>query len=250
MDKNKRGILKWKREGVWETVLFNLSGPRMMFSYHESQDKIVDHSLEKLTGVFSDPPHEDPDCLWCQFLFFFEESKFTLAAETRREKQGWILSLLTAHAALPKARRRAVAVPAPYAAPSSNAVWGLDNAGQAWYCERTSLDDTGGMVLVWYPLRPYLLHVSWGCSFGMFVTLSAGYGLAWGIGSNHQVYAYCECSNEERLQTLDENSATLLVVFVCIVLDVKKFYFLYIIRPISLEFGNKCHHISQMKIRT
>jgi hypothetical protein len=54
----------------------------------------------------------------------FGEERYLLAAETPREKNGWILSLLSAHSGLSAEKRGHVAVTRPHVAPSAQAVWG------------------------------------------------------------------------------------------------------------------------------
>eukprot|EP00729_Bicosta_minor_P005227 gene5227-9379_t len=205
-----------RNAGGWESVHFVLSSSRKSFAYKTSvssaardsvgvgldassssstsggNSKGSEISLESMTAVYAEPSEDDldPECLWCQFVVEFGETRFLLAAETRREKNGWILSLLTAHAGLPVDKRGHVAVSQPRNAPSAQAVWGLDEDGLPWYCERSSLDDTDGEILIWYSLQPYSMDRSWGGGLGRFVDIAAGSGVVWGVGEDNQVYVY------------------------------------------------------------
>ena len=95
--------------------------------------------------------HDDGEASQLCFKVEFETRTLLLAAESERDKEGWIMSLLTTHAAAvgPK-RRDKVAVSLGFRAPEPTAIWALDDDGAPWYCRRPSLDDKGGQFLIWY----------------------------------------------------------------------------------------------------
>lgn len=203
----KRGALRWFRSSSWEVVTFVLDGTLLTYGTSGGGDRqsrevlditnliaICGNETGKGTEAATSPKGDAtavPDIQLMQFSVEFDSRTLVLAAETQREKEGWILSLLTAHARVDDSQkmRMNVSVSRSFEPPPSSAIWAIDANGAPWYCEKPSLGDAGGSrLLIWYAVKPYLRHDSWGCALGRFIQISSAGGLTWALGEDHCLY--------------------------------------------------------------
>eukprot|EP00040_Diaphanoeca_grandis_P031073 m.185121 g.185121 ORF g.185121 m.185121 type:complete len:1275 (+) comp32221_c0_seq1:383-4207(+) len=214
IDKHKRGLLRWYRSGIgiWNATTFILNGETLTYVVDEIEDHELQHGaevlkIETLGAIHGNCPDESlNEPIELVFKLEFKTRTFVLKAESQREKEGWMLSLLTAHASIPpELKYRAnLAVSRPYIPPPIDAIWALDLNGNPWYCERPSFDDDGVKALIWYALKPYVQHGSWGCALGRFVNITSAKGLTWALGADNAAYV----SNHHQISSYGEERLT------------------------------------------
>ena len=217
VNKQKRGVLRWYRDGSWNVTKFELNGTTLTYSDEDGDDEVPDAirrpeilQIEALKAIHGNCVDESTDgSVGPVFRAEFETRTFVLAAESQREKEGWMLSLLTAHAEIGMCQKHhaKVAVSRAFVPPSPDAIWALDADGLPWYCEKPSFDDKGSKLLIWYALKPYLRHESWGCALGRFISVTSADGLTWALGADHSAYVsnhhMLAGSKEERLKVVN-----------------------------------------------
>lgn len=202
IDADKRGVLLWRRVDSWDLFVFELDASKKTLSWRADSGD-AEEELSYSVGVetllaISNVEVEDLRCTWTQFLVEFQQRTLLVAAESKRDKEGWLLSLLTAHAKIaPESKQlEKVEVSKGETAPSATSIWAVDYDGQPWFCERSSLEHTSGRGLVWYPVNAYKqTQVSAqgvpAQTPGAFISIQAGpSGLVWGLGEDGRVYAH------------------------------------------------------------
>lgn len=150
----------------------------------------LDIELQDLTAVHGHLETEDQEQLPFQFgLSLSSGDVILVAAESRREKEEWVLSLLMA---MSKAQQQARGrIEGLGSKPSSQAIWGIDTEGFPWFTEMATLEQTDQKILPWVRVIPFQRGNSWGRCFGRFKSISAGRaGAVWALGIDGRLHAY------------------------------------------------------------
>lgn len=111
-----------------------------------------------------------------------------VATDSRVEREQWILCLLFARLKLTKRELGDGSAARP---PTRQSLWALDEGRQLWFSEPSRVWEADSKLLLWWPVKSFRRHSSWGHATGHFVAVAAGAGgIVWGLGNDGRAYAY------------------------------------------------------------